>query len=69
MVVEIKDTQSEIIKLITNLKQEKPAEEIIDEKASKRERSKERIQETLKNLEARLDNFSQISSQHTQFIK
>jgi len=69
MVVEIKDTQSEIIKLITNLKQEKPAKEIIDEKASKRERSKERIQETLKNLEARLDNFSQISSQHTQFIK
>jgi hypothetical protein len=58
MVVEIKDTQSEIIKLITNLKQEKPeeAEEIY--RREKRERSKERIQETLKNLEARLDNFA-----------
>lgn len=44
---ELNYKQTEIIKLLSNT-----------EEKDKRERSKERIQETLKSLEMRLDNFS-----------
>lgn len=53
MYSDIKDTQSEIIKLISE----------------KREKSKERIVNKLKDLEAKIESFSKITDNHAQFIK